>query len=186
MFSIVSVHPQTDDHQAGVRLGYEKAVDLWIYEGSSYWQRYSAMLLAHSLIVAALVAVLTNGHYCSASRLRILAAALSVIGLVLTVAWYATAARAFAYYQYWIDSVKELEARMKGSIVTTQRGADFASGRPFFFWVRGERIIGHSPIGTARWSIRNQSRLVIALFAGLYLLTFLLTIRMFNGCGSVA
>ncbi len=70
-------------HEDAVQM-YRVAVDLWRYEGEQVWQRNRVMLVASSILIAAVALLLTSDV---ADDFRVLSTALASGGLVLCVGW---------------------------------------------------------------------------------------------------
>ena len=86
------------------RVGYQVAVNMWIYQGNLNWNRFNAMLTSNGVIVSVIGFVLS-----SESRLTAFAVVLPVVGLVLCALWAVFAARGFVYHKYWALRARELE-----------------------------------------------------------------------------
>jgi hypothetical protein len=153
---------------ANVVAAYEAAISLWTYEGQMIWARYNAMLIANSVVLAAIG--LTAGNQDTALVFR---AGLPVAGILLCLLWWSLLARGFDYYAYWILSARELEELyLAPDARTVSRGAAFAAGRPVYF-KRGDQEVPHQLSRASRLlRVRHNSHIVLLVFAVLYVLSF--------------
>ncbi|MHB1416064.1 MAG: RipA family octameric membrane protein [Chloroflexota bacterium] len=82
------------------------AIGMWHHDDANAWASYNAMLVANSLVVAA-IAVLLSGDL----EIPMLNVGLPLIGLIICSLWLLTHERHFTYRQYWIDTAREMEQR---------------------------------------------------------------------------
>jgi hypothetical protein len=102
-----------------------------------FWSRYNAMLVANSVILAAIG--LTGD---ATERSFALDVGLPLVGILLCLLWVSLVARGFDYFAYWILSARELEERyMAAEVVTVSRGGPFSSGKPVSFVIDGKPYI---------------------------------------------
>ncbi len=106
--------PNVANNEA-VKVGYQVAVNLMTAEGSLIWGRFQAMLVANSIILGAIVLLLTKGRW----LFSLFPLGLSFAGLVLCAMWLLMTARGFDNYNYWIDWAKKLEKDINNSSVKT-------------------------------------------------------------------
>ena len=110
-----------------IKLGYEKAIELWIYEGQLIWARFNAMLIENTIVVTIIGFFVTKDP-----TPYLVTCILSAAGIVLCMAWYIMMQRGFGYYKYWIFSARELEGKLTG-LNTVSRGGNLAEGKPVLF-----------------------------------------------------
>lgn len=146
------------------RTGYEAAIALWTNEGSIFWARFNALLVANSIVLG------TQALLISSQRPPLGAVILlSIAGLLICLLWYLGCDRSLSYYGYWIHSARELEEIHLAPIVrTVSRGADFAEGRPVNFRTR-EKDLTYQLGRSGRMRIKHIAYVIIAVFAVLYL-----------------
>ncbi len=147
-------------------IGYQATISLWIYEGSTIWGKYSAMLVANSLITASIG--FSMGSHASS---RIISLGLPVAGIALCGLWFLLTRRSFDNYLYWISSARELEERyLYPTVKTVSRGADFADGLPIDLALGGKiQVLRMSRLGrTIRAAWIAYSAIIV--FVGLYIL----------------
>jgi hypothetical protein len=153
--------------ETNAAVAYETAVMLWVHEGQMIWSRYNAMLVANSVVLAAIG--LTIGD--SSLLLRL---GLPIAGIVLCIAWLALLMRSNDLQRYWVYSARELEERYLAPVSKAiSRGAVFANGRSVSLRIGGqEKPYRMSAIGRSMTVVRGSS-LVIAAFFLLYVLNLL-------------
>lgn len=117
----------SEDTIKSIEIGYQTAVQLWIYEGNLIWKtideysKLALILIAGSIFPSFLQ---TN----SDRVVSIVGLVLSVIGLVTTLLWWSMASRCIAYHKYWILSARELEKKLPASVRTLERGEKMSNG----------------------------------------------------------
>jgi hypothetical protein len=106
------------------RVGYQVAVDLWIFQSSLNWSRFSAMLTANSIITAAIGLVLY-----SQSSLSLLKIGLPLVGLCLCFLWVILMARGSRFHMYWVSQARELEKYLSDAVGTVLGAQSIQFGR---------------------------------------------------------
>lgn len=151
------------------RTGYQAAVNLWIYEGSQIWSKFTAMIYANTIVVATIGIITTSTR---AADLGVFRVTLGILGLVLCMAWIFLTKRSFEYYNYWILSARELEENhLSDAVQTVSRGAVFADGKSVCFQTKPPICHQASPrLPNVR--IQTISYLIIVVFIALYIVTF--------------
>jgi hypothetical protein len=96
------------DELINARLGYEKAVDMWLYEVQAIWSRFNIFLLANSIVLAIAIDLGESAEEASyvSSSLRFL---VPLLGLVMCGIWQVLTLRGFDYHDYWIRVARQLE-----------------------------------------------------------------------------
>ncbi len=167
-----STPPDQEDEKTkreNAKVGYQAAVDLWTYEGEQNWARFNVMLVANSVIIAAVTLVLT-----SENPLRLLSTVLAIVGLILCFAWFLVTKRGFDYQDYYILSARELEELfLYEPVQTAARGKLFAQGAEVPFELKGgpSRLRMSWPSRIA--SAGTVSQFVILLFVIVYIVVIL-------------
>ncbi len=159
-------------------IGYQAAIDLWTYQGEQWWARFNIMLLANSIVVAAVTLVLTSpGKDLPWVVLtRVLSLALPVGGLVLGLLWLMLIKREIVYADYYLWSARELEHKhLRDAVVTVSRGGDLAGGDCVDIAVDGNHV-KLSMAGLARFRARSVAFAVVYLFLALYAVILLLAL----------
>jgi hypothetical protein len=167
-------HPSPHDPEDGqsVRVGYEVAVRLWTYQGSAAWARFSAMLLANSIVAVTVATMVAN---------RVMLCAVPFLpfaGFVLCTFWLTIFERGAEFELHYIREAKELERRLPGAGVKTVRdGHDFANRKEVTYG-NGEAAESHSMAWVAWLRTRQAGRGVIAVFFLIHGVMFLGTIAL--------
>jgi hypothetical protein len=167
--SIDAIETGVDACAEKATIGYQAAISLWIYEGSTIWGKYSAMLVANSLITASIG--FSMGSHASSHMFSL---GLPIAGIALCGLWFLLTKRSFDNYLYWISSARELEERyLHPTVITVSRGADFADGLPANLALGGKRqVLRMSRLGrTIRAAWIAYSAIIV--FVGLYILFIL-------------
>jgi hypothetical protein len=114
-----------------IEVGYQKAIDLWMYEGRLFWMEFNTMLVINVLI---LTFAYNKQYAMSPSFIS------PTIGLVVCFVWIAMMQRTRSYFTYWALSARELENKLFGSDVKiVRRGALFGAGKPIQFEIEKDR-----------------------------------------------
>lgn len=151
-------------NEENAKVGYQAAVTLWTYEGGLLWSKFNTLLVANSVVLAALALNVT-----ASKPLAFLTVALSLAGIALCLLWAQATKRSFDSYKYWIFSARELEESfLKDRVKTVSRGGDFADGMEVKLTVGGaEKKLTMSGFG--RWlRVESASYLIITVFFLLY------------------
>ncbi len=98
-----------------VRIGYQVAVNLFMYESNQVWSRFNIMVLANSILFGGIILILTSESLSLPERglLRFLVWALSVGGLLLCGLWLWITIRGTANFDRYMCTAKGFEARLK-------------------------------------------------------------------------
>ena len=114
----VSSHTELEN----ARIGYQGAIDLWIYEGEIFWLKFNAFLVANSIVLGSTLLSADN------PSIRVLSVGMPIVGIALCSFWYILTERSFDYYKYWIFSAREIEECYLHPVQTVSRGGHFADG----------------------------------------------------------
>jgi hypothetical protein len=130
------------------------------------WSKFNALLVANSIVLAALALNLTSEH-----PARYLTVPFAGAGVVLCIVWTQTTKRGFENYVYWIMSSRELEELyLSDPVKTVSRGGDFAEGRAVTLQISSrKKKMEMSRLGDGL-RVQNASYILIGVFAALYLL----------------
>ena len=74
------------------QVGYQVAANVWTYQGQVIWNRFNVLLVANSVIIAVISAMLSGENPRSP-----LIASLAGLGFILCIAWILITARGFGY-----------------------------------------------------------------------------------------
>ena len=161
------------------RVGYQVATALETYEGHMVWFRYSAMLVANSIVMAVIGYVIS-----SEQRLTLLLIGMPIAGLILCRIWLIINARGFDYFFYWLFSARELEENyLRDPVQTFSRGGRFAEGEVVHFNINGQdKTHQVSPLGKIR--IKKVGCYVIYIFMAMYFLALISSILQIFGLTS--
>lgn len=148
-------------------LGYQTAVQLWIYEGSLVWSKFNAMLVANSIVLGILGLAISSKDV-SVPLYYIIG--LVIVGLVLCFTWYQLNHRANDTLIYWIFSALEIEANhLSPTIEILQRGKNFSAGKEVEFKV-GDTILKHKASKSHQaLRVTTAGNLVVGVFVLIYL-----------------
>ena len=147
------------------RLGYQAAINKWNYYGEGLWAKYNALLVANSIVVAAIGLV-----YASQDSLPILAWALPLLGLMLSAVWFLITKRGTEQHIFYGLAARELEEKfLADEVYLHSHGASYAAGKPVSLKIGGTfKTLRMSVWGrTVRTSILTC--IVIGIFAAIYL-----------------
>ncbi|MCE7925626.1 MAG: hypothetical protein DYG98_21450 [Haliscomenobacteraceae bacterium CHB4] len=158
---------KNDDTKEVAKLGYETAVQLWIYEGELIWSKYNAMLVANSIVMGILGFAISSSNVSVPKYYMI---GLCVVGIVLCLAWYQLMKRGYDTLIYWVFSALEIEANhFSPTLEIFQRGRKFSSGEKVEFLI-GDKKLEHKASKTHQlFRVATMGNLVIAIFVMLYL-----------------
>ncbi len=151
--------------QENARVGYQSAVNLWIYEGTQIWVKFTAMVYSNTIVLATVGIVMTSPRW---KDLPILTIALAILGIIFCVCWYILNKRSFAYYKYWIWSSRELEEKYLKPVQTVSRGGEFADGKEALFNIGGKDL-PHQCKGIEKFRVEIVSNIIIFIFVLMYL-----------------
>jgi hypothetical protein len=106
-------------------LGYEMAINLWIFQAEQGWARFNIMLFVNSIILGIIGLFITDSNPKSLWLLPLLA----IVGLLLCVIWFLFMKRETEYAYYYIRSARELEEKyLSDTVKTVSRGRLLAEG----------------------------------------------------------
>lgn len=117
------------------RVGYQAAINMWIAQAQSIWSRFNVVIVADTVILAAVSLTLWVSHPLSSFFTR----ALCFVGLVVSLAWLVAYRRASQLNDYVLSSARELESHLADPVVTVSRGAAFSQGEEVTLTVDGEK-----------------------------------------------
>jgi len=143
------------------------------YEGSLIWSRFTAMVYANTITMAAISVILASSQ---AVNLKFITILIAFLGILLCVCWYILNRRGFAYYKYWIFSARELEEQHLSPVHTLSNGAAFSSGMNVMFAFNAGTE-HHKAQGVEKWKVKAVNNVIILGFVVLYLV-----IVFFSGC----
>lgn len=139
-----------------IRIGYRVAVQLWTYEGSAAWNRFSVILVANSILVGIAGSALADNAV-SGWTLSFPAA-----GLVLCFLWWTILRRGMGYQFHYTRSARCLEKLLEGPLGTVSEGEKFGDAYPVQYDDRPGRIYQMPFLGQLK--MRHSAALVIAVF----------------------
>jgi len=152
-------HPNDFQEVENARVGYQVAVDLWIAETTLRWSKFNAMLVANSLVLAALA-------FCQPILPAYMVA---IAGLWLCAVWFLAARRGSDYHDFYIANARSLEERHLKPAVLVSDGARFSAGDRVTVKLGDDKSIDQQ-MSAPRWvSVRVLSLSVVWLFVFIYL-----------------
>jgi hypothetical protein len=152
-----------------VRSDYQLAVNLLTSEENGIWTRSNFMLLANSIVIAAISIVLT-----SKEKPLILIKGLPIFGIILCIIWLLLIDRGFSYRKYFILSARELEACIPNSAKILTKGEAFSEGKNTTFEISGCCIHHRMSWFGRLLSGKNNTYLIIVVFMFIYIFTLFL------------
>lgn len=148
------------------RVGYQVAIDLWLYEGRLQVKKFSALLLANSIILGVVALVKSSD-----APIFGLPLALPIAGLGLCVLWFLLSKRGFENYYYWISSARELEeTHFSDIIVTVSRGAKYVDGNEVFLSLGGSNEKIQMSVLGKLLNVRKIWYVIISIFAFIHVM----------------
>jgi hypothetical protein len=116
-------------------LGYDKAIQLWEVETASRHSEYNTMLVANSLILAAI-----GFSYQTTSFYPPVKYFLPIVGLVICLVWYMSGKRAVEQAVFYIYCARELEGKFFNSVFQhLYKGHLFGKGEAVEFLLEGKQ-----------------------------------------------
>ena len=154
------------------RVGYQVATNLWVYEGTTFWSKFNALLVANSIVLGSIGLSMTTSRH-----VVVLSIGMPIVGIFLCGFWLLLAKRSFDYYKYWIFSAREIEERyLSNAVQTVSRGGKFADGGKAEMEIAGEK----KPLPMSCWArllrIEWASYLIIGLFFAIYMIILIINI----------
>ena len=137
---------------------------LMAQDSETIWARFNVMIVANSIIVAAIVVLLT-----SRLLLPLVTTILPFVGFIICLMWYLMMHRAFDYQLYLKRSALELEQRYLRPVKTIARGRMFADGNEVTLSVDGRPTKMRMRLLSGLLRAESISYIVVVLFALLYL-----------------
>jgi len=124
------------DHDAteNVRIGYQKALDLWICQTGVVENRVNSLILSNSVFAGAIILLFTTQH-----QSLLLAFFPCLIGISMNIVWYAYMTRGFDRAEYYVYCARELEERhLSDQVALVGNGGDrHADGDPVSVFIDG-------------------------------------------------
>ncbi len=133
-----------------VRAVYQAALSIYAYEGAQIWTRFSAMLVAHSILIVVIGQLLMD----ATNPFRFFVKALAGAGFLVSLLWLMITVRGFRYHDIFLEAAREQEAHLSTPPFVQATQFSAASWFDYIGWFR-TRTITYG---------------VIVLFAALYLL----------------
>ena len=163
-----SQRPDRHSSSENIRAGYQAAINLWIYEGTTFWSKFTAMILANTIVVTAITLAITTGD-AKNHNLPLFKLGLCVFGVALCLSWIPILKRSFDYYKYWILSARELEQHfLADGVQTVSRGASFADGEKVSFSIERHSLPHQMTCLAGSVSIQTICYLMVAGFVVFY------------------
>lgn len=153
----------TEEDTANVRVGYQVATQMIVYEGQLVWRVTTVYMAFAGALILGSVALNIPGVK-SPFVTQILQALLALVGVVVTFAWWSMIGRSRLYYKYWIAKARTLETSLKG--VST-----FTEGRAF---AEGDRLSIDDEVHRMRWIHRIKMNAHLHLLYAVSLVFFLM------------
>lgn len=147
--------------------GYETAAALWMHEGAAAWERFSAMLVANSIILGA-VGLLVGQKPPETE----LAGAVSLVGLFLSAIWALLVRRSYAYQYYFGDTARYFEQEL-GNVQIFRRMKRYSDRT----WTTEDEGIALLKRPRPAWLNMERLGLVVVLAFALFYLGTLVMLR---------
>ena len=154
-----------------IRVGYQAAIDIWIYSDQQYWSMYNTMIVANSILIASVGWLFSTDKPRDPNLLSLLSYyVIPILGLILCSFWLIMAVRFAIYRKYYVFTARELEEKyLLTNVNILSRGGKLQNGEPIEIKLRNEpkhKPMKMSYIYRFRWS----SYIIISLFAIVYLI----------------
>lgn len=167
------------ERMENVRVGYQTAVQLWAHEGNVNWASFNVMIIANSVFVATLGLILTNEDSSIMTGI-----VLSILGLTVCGAWYLISKRGFDLQEYFVMSARELEEKfLAPEVQTSSRGGTFTDGGQISVEISGKQKLLKMSLWGRILRARSILRIVILVFAVVYILALTQLIISTNNSG---
>jgi hypothetical protein len=155
-----------DREVANVQVGYENAVAAFLSESEVIWSKFNAFVVANSILLGAIALGLTDSRTLTSMFFH---RYLPGGGLILAVLWFLLLKRSFDHHIHFVWSAVELESLLE-PVRMLQKGGEFAEAhKPVTYSIRGaQRTLRPTPM-VGRVRVETVTYLIIAVFAGLYL-----------------
>ena len=145
------------------QLWYQAAIGMWSYYGDALWSTYNALLVANSVVIAA-VGLL----FASSQPLLLLRWALLGLGLLLCIMWAFITARAVELHVFWGLVAREFEER-SGVFDLRSRGGRFVAGESVTLEYGSALHVRKMPWCARLLPTRWAAYAVIVIFAVIYI-----------------
>lgn len=158
-----NIEKKSNSSFEAAKLGYEMAIQLWIYEGNSIWSKFNVMLVVHTILFN-LLASKESSNYISH---------ISAFGIVISLLWLIMTKKGFYSLDYWIYTARELEENHFNNIIkNVKRGNKFTSGSKITFAFKGNNSLKiQKPLN---WlNNRFSAYIIIYLIIFVYIYIFL-------------
>jgi len=157
-------YPETVLRQAAI--GYETAIHLWSGESSNRMANYNTMLVANSLILAAIGFSYQNTN----NLYQIVRLLLTYLGIILCVVWYISERRMIEKAIYYMYAAREIEEKYFGKVFNVlNRGSQFSKGKEVEFLINQQRMLRKMSTWL-RPKIQWSFSVLIFIFFSIYLL----------------
>lgn len=150
-----------ESRREDIRVGYQTAVDLTIKEEGLFWNQFSALLLANSILITATSFMekneLLGSDFMAAS------------GIVLCFLWFQLTKRRSDYHKYYLLSAREIEENFIAfPVQTLSRGGDFAEGGDVGMKINDKYKKHQKTLFGGLLNINYWSYCIIAIFLMIY------------------
>ena len=125
----------SEDRLGNARVGYRAALDIWQAQTRLTSSRFNVMIVANSIILGAISLTIRGSRLMPAFFTR----GLSLVGIVVSLAWLHAYRRASQHNSYFLWSARELESYLADPVVTISRGATFSEGNEVALTIDGEK-----------------------------------------------
>jgi hypothetical protein len=125
----------SEDRLENARVGYRAALDIWQAQTRLTSSRFNVMIVANSIILGAISLTIRGSRLMPAFFTR----GLSLVGIVVSLAWLHAYRRASQDNSYFLWSARELESYLADPVVTISRGATFSEGNEVALTIDGEK-----------------------------------------------
>jgi len=166
--------PPTDVDLQKAMLGYETAIQLWEVESENHHSEYNSMLVANSVILAAIgFSYQTTNFYPPAKYF------LPIVGIVMCVSWYMLGKRAIEQAIFWIYCAREIEGKFFHPIFKhLYNGHLFGRGRAIEFILEGNSRFRRMKFWGRYVKRQVFFNFVILIFAIIYIIVLVIEIKL--------
>jgi len=158
-------------------VGYQAAIDLWIYMGNQGWDRFNVMLTANAIIIASIGIAMTSNQKLSPTFSIIL----SVAGFILCLLWISLMMRSSELADYFTLTAREIEEKyLSPTISTVSRGGKLSNGNSITITINGQEISKRLSWPARIMHAKYISYIVIVIFIVLYIIAFFINVAGYN------
>jgi len=162
------------------RVGYQTAMDIWLYELEIASARFNALLVANSILIAVIGSLIVAFPDPLAANAQVsvdvCVTILCAIGVALCVVWFLLMKRNLDYRWYWMRYASELEEKyLSNPLRMLPQLERFSHGDPVSF----DLVDNSKPVRLSRLGRVARTDSTVYLIVLLFLMVYLLLLCLF-------